>query len=347
MVYCLVRINRVMCPRYIRRIRQKCPKIALFLTSFSLTYTILLYSTFIKPNIHVNKVNRKIEHAYDNEHYSRNIPGDQVSLEDRDIVEVPEFESDKPESYTAPSCKEKTNFVFIKGMKCATTTLLGVFDRFGVRRNLSFVLPVKWNIYLNWPYPLTQWDFRPDRRGFNILVDHAIFAEAPMAAIMPTDSVYISIVRHPLGQLKSGFNYWKVAKLSGISQTVENPVLEYFSDLPRYEAAYQRAGNTQRYCIPDHFSMTRNLQSHCLGLPTGFPPGAADVTGNHSEVKGHLRHLEEKFLLVMVADYFLESLVILRRLMCWAFSDIVFHSANVAFYRLVEIIYNEGFTFSL
>ena len=35
---------------------------------------------------------------------------------------------------------------------------------------------------------------------------------------------------------------------------------------------------------------------------------------------------------MMVAEYFLESLVLLKRLMCWTFSDIVFHSANVEHY---------------
>ena len=234
---------------------------------------------------------------------------------------------------TAKSCHEQKNFVFIKGMKIAGTTLLGIFDRFGVTRNLSFVLPQGHKLYLNWPFPLTKWDYRQNPQGFNILVDHAIYTEDVMSSIMPKDTIYITIIRHPMTHLKSLVKYFEMPKLSGIPSSVENPVLEYFSDLPRYEAAYQRPGNKERYCIPDHFSMTRNLMSHCLGLPLGFPPGRKNVTGNAAEIQRHLRHLEDKFRLVMIADHFTESLVLLKRHMCWSFSDIVYSSANVAFYK--------------
>ena len=146
-------------------------------------------------------------------------------------------------------------------------------SRFGYARNLSFVLPSMWNLYLNWPHPLTSWDYRPDPRGFNILADHAVLAERQMAELMPRDTVYLTVVRHPFSQLKSIFNFWKIPKVVFMSESVENPVLEYFSDVERYEAAYTSPEALGRYCVPDGFSMTKNLAAHCLGMPVGFPPG--------------------------------------------------------------------------
>jgi Galactose-3-O-sulfotransferase len=78
-------------------------------------------------------------------------------------------------SLFSSACKEKVNFVFIKGMKCATSTLLGVFYHFDYTRNLSFVSPLGNRLYLNWPFPMTKLDFRPSSRGYNILTDHAVF----------------------------------------------------------------------------------------------------------------------------------------------------------------------------
>ncbi|CAL1527115.1 unnamed protein product [Lymnaea stagnalis] len=230
------------------------------------------------------------------------------------------------------SCKEQINFVFIKGMKCATSTLLGVFYRFGYTRNLSFVSPLNDKMYLNWPFPMTRRSFRPSGRGYNILTDHAVYTESVMEAIMPKDTLYISIIREPFAQLKSVFQYFKVAKISGVPANVSSPVDEYFAHLERYEKAYTDHGAKYRWCVPDGFSMTRNLLSHCHGMPLGFPPGSEDVSNSTAAIDRYIEHLDRKFSLVMIVEYFYESLVLLRRLMCWGFKDILFINANIAKY---------------
>lgn len=231
------------------------------------------------------------------------------------------------------TCSERRNFVFVKGMKCATSTLLGMFYRFGYTRNLSFVSPLGQRIYLNWPYKMTLRDFRPSSRGYNILTDHSIYTEDVMESIMPPDTVYISIVRQPVAQLKSVFQYFKLAKLAGIPENTSDPVAEYFSNLQKYEMAYQAPGNKERWCIPDGFSLTKNLMSHCHGMPLGFPLGTNDISNNISAVQHYIQHLDSKFSLIMIVEYFYESIILLRRMMCWTFKDIVFVNSNVADYR--------------
>ncbi|XP_059159840.1 galactose-3-O-sulfotransferase 2-like [Physella acuta] len=230
------------------------------------------------------------------------------------------------------TCKEKTNFVFIKGMKCATSTLLGVFYRFGYLRNLSFVSPLDNKMYLNWPFPMTRLDFRPSSRGYNILTDHAIFTETVMDAIMPKDTVYISIIREPLAQLKSIFQYFKVAKIAGVPEDSSNPIAEYFSHLELYEKSYTSHSAKYRWCVPDGFSMTKNLMAYCHGMPLGFPAGTKDISQDEAAIDQFIQHLDQKFSLIMIVEYFYESLILLRRLMCWQFKDIIFISANIANY---------------
>ncbi|CAG5134017.1 unnamed protein product [Candidula unifasciata] len=230
------------------------------------------------------------------------------------------------------NCTQKKNFVFIKGMKCATSTLLGVFYRFGYTRNLSFVSPLKQNLWLNWPYPMTLRDFRPSSRGYNILTDHSIYTENVMRSIMPEDTVYISIIREPFSQLKSLFQYFQIAAKAGVPKDVDNPVVEYFTHLKKYESAYKAPGNKERGCIPEGFSLTKNLMSHCHGMPLGFPPGAKDISNDTEAIQSYIKHLDSKFSLIMIREYFYESLILLRRLMCWTLKDILFINYNIAKY---------------
>ena len=45
---------------------------------------------------------------------------------------------------------------------------------------------------------------------------------------------------------------------------------------------------------------------------------------NMALVKRYIDKMEEEFDLVMIADYFDESLILLKRLLCWEFQDIVY-----------------------
>ena len=241
-------------------------------------------------------------------------------------------------------CHEKRNFVFIKCMKTAGTTTMGLLRRFGVRRDLSIVTPTKTHLYINWPFPLTSSDYRPSQRGYNMLIDHAVFAEKEMSDLMPPDTVYISSIRHPLAHLKSTFAYFKIPLAVGIPEAdqgqnpakSQNPVEVYFSDPERYEAEYMKSLKTDHNiiasCIPHGFSLTKNPMSHCLGMPLGFPPGQPDISKDEIAIKTYLEYLERKFSLIIIVEHFDESLVLLKRLMCWQLSDILYVSIHVLKY---------------
>ena len=80
---------------------------------------------------------------------------------------------------------ERRDFVYVKMIKCASETLASMFRRFGLRRNLSFVLPVGRKIYVGWPYQIRDDMYRhTDTNRFNILVDHAIYSKSKMKTLM-------------------------------------------------------------------------------------------------------------------------------------------------------------------
>lgn len=84
--------------------------------------------------------------------------------------------------------------------------------------------------------------------------------------------------------------------------------------------------------------MVKNLMAHCLGMPLGFPAGHKDISMNDTAIMQYIGELDAKFSLVMIADYFPESLVLLKRLMCWTLKDILYHSSNVRNRKIQEII---------
>ncbi|KAK2157044.1 hypothetical protein LSH36_200g04083 [Paralvinella palmiformis] len=213
------------------------------------------------------------------------------------------YRPEKPrvvQSTTPNQCTEKTNFVYIKEIKCASQTLVNVFRRFGLERNLSFVTPIGKKIYLGWPWLIQERYYRPSKTDkFNILCEHAIFDERLMRKLMPDDVVFIASLREPFAQFKSMFNYY----------------------------AFQ-----DRYCVPDGFHMSKNLMAYNLGFPTGYLPGQADKSSDEAFIADFLSDLDRTFHFVVIVEYFHESLILLRRLMCWKLTDLIYLRKNVASY---------------
>ena len=229
------------------------------------------------------------------------------------------------------TCPKRRNLVFLKGMKCATTTLLGMFHRFAYKQNLSVALPVGNLLYHNWPYPMTLRDVRPTSRGeYNMLLHHAIYTPLVMHALMPADTVYISSLRQPFAHFQSVFHYFNIAKIAGVPFTEQDPLIEYLSHAEHYEEVYTSATAQNRWCVPSGFSMTRNLMSHCHGMPLGFPAGTRDISHDTAALDSYIRQLGRNFELVMIVEHLYESLILLRRFLCWGFEDIIFISSNIA-----------------
>ena len=106
-------------------------------------------------------------------------------------------------------CTEKINFVYIKEIKCASQTLVNIFRRFGLERQLSIVTPIGKKLYLGWPWPIQDIYHRPSKTGyFNILCDHTVFDEDLLRSLMEPDVVFITSLREPFAQFKSMFNYY-------------------------------------------------------------------------------------------------------------------------------------------
>ena len=70
-----------------------------------------------------------------------------------------------------------------------------------------------------------------------------------------------------------------------------------------------------------------------LGFPTGEMGMTQDETHDDDIIQKWLQELDKSFSLVIIVEYFDESLILLRRLMCWSWKEIMYYSRNVLRYN--------------
>eukprot|EP00931_Biecheleriopsis_adriatica_P108646 TRINITY_DN82987_c0_g1_i1.p1 TRINITY_DN82987_c0_g1~~TRINITY_DN82987_c0_g1_i1.p1 ORF type:complete len:383 (-),score=44.30 TRINITY_DN82987_c0_g1_i1:42-1190(-) len=194
---------------------------------------------------------------------------------------------------------EARHFVFIKTFKSASETLNSVFVRFGVRRNLSFAFPLHNKIYLGWPYPLRRRLIRSfsGNGSLDILCAHSVYGRDTTRVIFPpTSHKYITILRDPLADY-----------------------LEHWEESEQVYTSRQVA--FRRFCVPDGVSVLSNLQARSLGISQSHDLGR------------ELKLLDSEFDLVMIMEYFYESLVLLKHVMRWQLSDLLFLSRGIGEYK--------------
>ena len=222
------------------------------------------------------------------------------------------------------------NVVYIKTHKCASETLSAVFRRFGLERNLSFVLPVSGRNNLGWPDLLQPGMYRPSKSGqYNMLTEHTVFNEKIMAAMMPNDTVFISSIREPFSHFKSAFYYFNLPKVAAIK--TKDPLGEYIRHLQRYDDIYKSHNATRHrsgYCVPPHLSVTRNSMAFDLGFPNGYHKGWTDQTANETAVADWIKTIDKRFALMIIVEYFDASMILLKRLLSWSTKDILYQKRN-------------------
>ncbi|XP_078605166.1 galactose-3-O-sulfotransferase 2-like isoform X2 [Branchiostoma floridae x Branchiostoma japonicum] len=220
-------------------------------------------------------------------------------------------------------CKEKTRFAFIKVHKAGSTTVQYIFQRFGHRRHLHFVLPSRPSVNIGWPYLMKKEDYMQPIPGrpFDVLVFHTVYNREIFVNLLPNNTVYLAIVREPYSHLQSVINFFHLRRLYGLPK--DDPVQFFLQSPAELEGAYFQSHNLST------FSKTKNLMAYDLGIPT-------KMSENEDYVHDYIAQLDRDFLLVMVLEYFDESLVLLKRYMCWQLSDILYKVQNSRNYTYRE-----------
>ncbi|XP_029792008.1 galactose-3-O-sulfotransferase 2, partial [Suricata suricatta] len=205
------------------------------------------------------------------------------------------------------------NVMFLKTHKTASSTVLNILFRFAETHNLSVALPAGTRFHLGYPWlflaryveglePHGRW------QRFNIMCNHLRFNLPEVQKVMPNDTFYFSILRNPVSQLESAFAYYR----NDVPAFRAAASLEAFLASPR--TYYNRSAGLRN-------AYARNSMWFDLGFDS-------DAPAREAYVRARLEDVERRFQLVLIAEHFDESLVLLRHLLRWQLDDVVAFRLN-------------------
>lgn len=215
------------------------------------------------------------------------------------------------------SCSPIDKILFLKTHKTGGSTITNILNRYGDSNNLTFVLPKQKQLFtFMWParfrlsYTAPWYHF-----GANIMCNHARFNKRPMNHLFPKkQSRYITILRDPAAQYESVFNFMHLANSLGFKD--EDDPLGTFLKFP---PPFQEIRPLMKKTLALH--LVRNPMLFDLGLDFRY-------FQNVTAVERYLDFIEQEFDLVMILEHFDESLLLLKRLLCWKMKDILYFKLN-------------------
>uniref|UniRef100_A0A669DY46 Galactose-3-O-sulfotransferase 4 n=1 Tax=Oreochromis niloticus TaxID=8128 RepID=A0A669DY46_ORENI len=189
------------------------------------------------------------------------------------------------------------------------STVLNMLYRFGEERNLRFALPLGYQ--LRYPLPFNAHRVKgyrgPRAMEFHIMGNHMRFNKPEVEKVMPADTFYFSIIRDPVALAESSFAYYKEVapafrKAKGLGDFVDDPNKYY----------------DPRLCN-NHYA--RNLLWFDFGM---------DNNANFSVELAQYGEamIRQTFRLILVSQYFDESMILLRHALCWPLDAVVSFSLN-------------------
>ncbi|XP_021506389.1 galactose-3-O-sulfotransferase 4 [Meriones unguiculatus] len=261
---------------------------------------------------------------------------------------------------TVTPCLPRQRLVFLKTHKSGSSSVLSLLHRYGDQQGLRFALPAHYQFGYPKLFQASKVKgYHPQssdsQKPFHILCHHMRFNLKEVLQVMPSDSFFFSIVRDPAALARSAFSYYK----STSSAFRKAPSLAAFLSNPR---AFYRPGGRGNYYARNLLwfdfglpfppeTKTRRVSPHVLRdpnpfqphtIPSGAGPGKlvpafttaaanyeqpASLASPDSEpssfIQWGLAWLDSVFDLVMVAEYFDESLVLLADALCWSLDDVV------------------------
>eukprot|EP00058_Branchiostoma_floridae_P021239 XP_002606729.1 hypothetical protein BRAFLDRAFT_82369 [Branchiostoma floridae] len=202
-----------------------------------------------------------------------------------------------------------TNFVFIKVHKTGSGSTFLVLARFGRNHNMTICYPSN-NAHMRLSYRNPSLDrsaCTPALRNYTLIINHAIMNKTAMDRLMAPGTRYIGIVRHPLEHFRSMYFYQR--QNSKVKKG--NPLGSYLDRNVNYKPR-------KRDIKTKPFSHQGNFQAYTLGFPR-----LLFGSRNRSQIEETLRTVGSWYSIVLITEYWEESLVLLRRTFCWTMYDIL------------------------
>ena len=237
-------------------------------------------------------------------------------------------------------CSPFNQVVYIKTHKTGSTTLQTIINRYGYYRNLSFVfnkrssvnghlvyLPITIyspRLYFLPPHGVKHGDYA-NYKNYDMVAVHVRYNRTAMDSFMKPNSKYITIIREPSAQFESAFTHFAFKDSFGPRRVPGGRDIEEWLKRPKYYRDQLKKLKWEGK-IGLRWYYARNNQIFDLGLNN-------ELHDKENAVKQYIAKLDSELHMVLITEYFDESLLILKREMCWTYEDIVYVSKNQRIHR--------------
>ncbi|KAK3531355.1 hypothetical protein QTP70_018161, partial [Hemibagrus guttatus] len=212
------------------------------------------------------------------------------------------------------TCQPTNHVVFLKTHKTASSTILNILYRYGDTHNLTFALPVNMHSQLYYPNFFMS-HFVEGMKShrvtkFHIICNHMRFRGPEVRKVMPLDTFYFSILRNPVSMMESLFTYYKSIPAFRNFKTLQDFLLDN--------------GHSYNITAPsNHYA--RNILTFDFGFNNSAPQSEEELD---KRAVALISALEREFHLILISEYFDESMVLLRHALCWTLEDVMSFRLN-------------------
>ncbi|XP_029472189.1 galactose-3-O-sulfotransferase 2-like isoform X2 [Rhinatrema bivittatum] len=221
------------------------------------------------------------------------------------------------------SCQPVTNVMFLKTHKTASSTVLNILYRFIENHNLTVALPIEKMHIFHYPQPFKAEyveGFPDIWQKYNVMCNHLKFELREVQKVMPNNTLYFSIMRNPVSLLESSYIYFRFLPSFNKTRTLDQFLSSPHSYYNPHEPYHMLIKNTMWYDF-------------------GYDNNAED---RENYVYSVLEEIEQRFQLILITEYFDESMVLLKNTLCWELEDVVYFKLNIRSQDTIQTLTQES-----
>lgn len=143
---------------------------------------------------------------------------------------------------------------------------------------------------------------------------HVRFSRKFFDTFMEKETKYVTILRDPVDQWLSVITYFDMKRYlphSRVKMSLEDVARQLAVDSDKY---HRKMGASS-------YHFFKNNQAYDLGL-------SVKNSRNSTAIRNYVHYLGDQFDLVLINEYFDESLVLMKKIFCWSWSDVLYISRN-------------------
>jgi len=215
-------------------------------------------------------------------------------------------------------CEKANQIVFVKTHKTASSTVQNILLRFADTNNLSVGLPANSGSRFFYPRKFLKAMTKPNLDGSSpSIIAHHLRASDQLFESYP-ESKFVTILRSIPSLYESSFSYFKSE--TAPYRDAQN-MTAFFNDPRKFIDSKDQVGpNGGRVFARNH--MTYDL-------------GFDHLSESDLDAEEAIKSMESRYELVMISDYFLESIVLLKHALCWNWEDVAFFVSNARAHKEV------------